>query len=325
MVPVTLSRRCRESGGPRAGGTERAPRSSEGQALDVRFRRHVGKRVRVPSVELNHSLICATPQPKFASIVTRPAICSKSAAGVLLWVVVIAIRAVDAGGCAGVVELVGLDQPQAALEVAGRDRPDKRVDHRRDRRRLARRDHAAGKRRGDRLHRDGNVGRALDRRQDELDRTFAALRQDAFDTEPHRPHGSSPCAEGPRVADERQLDDLAGQGLGLAREQCRGGDRRLVAAADPAAGGVVELAFSKRRPRTRPGGFGASPSIIDISLGPTGGPFRNRPSAGSMRCQISNCLIVIIATRGSLGSRFNSTRQRQRLDILALIAIGLVI
>ena len=40
------------------------------------------------------------------------------------------------------------------------------------------------------------------------------------------------------VALERQLDRLAGQGLGLAGEQDRGGDRRLVAAADPAAEGI---------------------------------------------------------------------------------------
>jgi hypothetical protein len=52
-------------------------------------------------------------------------------------------------------------------------------------------------------------GSALDRRQGELDRAFAALRQDAFDAQPQRG----------RVADQRQLDRLAGQGLGLAREQ----------------------------------------------------------------------------------------------------------
>src|SRR6202035_3827593 len=44
-------------------------------------------------------------------------------------------------------------------------------------------------------------------------RTFAALRQDAFDAQAQRG----------RVADEGQLDGLARQSLGLAGEQRRGG------------------------------------------------------------------------------------------------------
>ena len=45
---------------------------------------------------------------------------------------------VDAGRCARVVEVVGLDQLQTPFEVAALDRPNKGVDHRRDRRRLTR-------------------------------------------------------------------------------------------------------------------------------------------------------------------------------------------
>src|SRR6266851_4533673 len=112
--------------------------------------------------------------------------------------------------------------------------------------------------------------RALDPRQGNLHHTIAARRQNAFEAEPHRANGTSPWAEGPRAADQRQLDGLAGQGLGLPREQCRGGDRRLVAAADPSTGRIAVRPFSNGRPRTRPGGFGVSPSGIDV-LGPTGG------------------------------------------------------
>jgi hypothetical protein len=86
-----------------------------------------------------------------------------------------------------------------------------------------------------------------------------------------------------RVADERQLDSLAGQRLGLAREQCRGGDGRLVVAVDLAAGGVAGLALFERPPAHPPRRFGANPLVggnplvIDISLGPMSGPFAQSP------------------------------------------------
>jgi hypothetical protein len=41
--------------------------------------------------------------------------------------------------------------------------------------------------------------------------------------------------------------------------------------------GFPDRPFSNGRPRTRPGGFGAIPSVIIISLGSTGGPFRSHP------------------------------------------------
>jgi hypothetical protein len=52
-------------------------------------------------------------------------------------------------------------------------------------------------------------GSTLDRRQSKFSHAIAAGRQDAFDTEPHRAHGSATS----------QLDGPADQSLGLAREQ----------------------------------------------------------------------------------------------------------
>ena len=92
-------------------------------------------------------------------------------------------------------------------------------------------------------------------------------RENAFDAQPH-------CG---RVADKRQLDRLAGQRLGLPCEQCRGGDGRLVAAADSTAGRVPDRPLSNGRPRTRPGGFDAIPSVINISSAQPAGHSRGRP------------------------------------------------
>jgi hypothetical protein len=76
-------------------------------------------------------------------------------------------------------------------------------------------------------------GGALDRRQGEFYRAFAARSQDAFETKPHRG----------RVAEEGELDPPARQRLGLTRQQCRGGKRRLVARADPAPGVIARPAL----------------------------------------------------------------------------------
>ena len=51
-----------------------------------------------------------------------------------------------------------------------------------------------------------------------------------------------------RVADQYQLDSLAEQRLGLAREECRGGNGRLVAAGDPAAERIARPALFERPP-----------------------------------------------------------------------------
>src|SRR6266436_8566188 len=85
-------------------------------------------------------------QSSIASIISHSAICSKSAVRSRPWVVVVPIRAgADPAGCGTrLVEMVGLDEPQTPLEVAGLDRPDEGVDHRRYRRCLARRDRPTG-------------------------------------------------------------------------------------------------------------------------------------------------------------------------------------
>ena len=51
------------------------------------------------------------------------------------------------------------------------------------------------------------------------DYAFAIRPDDAFEAEPQCPHGSSPWAEGPRVAGERQFDGIAGQPLAFPGEQ----------------------------------------------------------------------------------------------------------
>ncbi len=50
------------------------------------------------------------------------------------------------------------------------------------------------------------------------------------------------------------------------REERRGGDRRLVAAADPAAAGIARPSLSNGRPRGSLGGLGVNPSVTVISL-----------------------------------------------------------
>jgi hypothetical protein len=65
------------------------------------------------------------------------------------------------------------------------------------------------------------------------------------------------------IAGECQLDSLAGQGLGLAFEQCGGGDRRTVAATRPATPRVARPAGFERPPaRGSSGDFGKNSSCI---------------------------------------------------------------
>jgi hypothetical protein len=71
-------------------------------------------------------------------------------------------------------------------------------------------------------------GSTLDRRQGELDRTFAALRQNAFDAQPQR------C----RVPDQRQLDGLA-----------------VKASASPASNAAAAIIVLLRQPTRRPRGL----------------------------------------------------------------------
>jgi len=107
---------------------------------------------------------------------------------------------------------------------------------------------------------------------------FAATRQDAFEAEPHRGRG----------ADERQLDGLAGQGLGLSGEHAAAALVALLRQPARRPAGLPDRPFSNGRPRTRPGGFGERPSVIVISsVIPTGGPFRQPPSAESMHANLA--------------------------------------
>lgn len=185
---------------------------------------------------------------------------------------------------------VGFEELQAPVKVSGLDRPDKGVDHRRYRGRFARRDHAVGGCRGNRLHRSGDVSSALDRRQDKLHHAFAAWRQDAFDAEPQR------C----RVADECRLDGLRVTASDSPANNAAAAMIVLLRPPIRRPAGLPDRRFSNRRPRTRPGGFGANPLVIGISLVHREGRFRNRPSARSMQCQLGNCLIVAVATIRSL-------------------------
>ena len=112
-------------------------------------------------------------------VFSYPAICSKSAAEFLLWVVVVPIRpgAVHAGCFIRPVEVLGLDEPQRPLEIAGLNRPDKGVST----------TAAVGAASAGVIRPPASaevtafivaaMGSALDRRQSELDSTFAAGRQ----------------------------------------------------------------------------------------------------------------------------------------------------
>src|SRR5215472_7436619 len=217
-------------------------------------------------------------------MVNEFAICSKSAAGFPLSVV-----GPGRGGAprlGGIVPLQLLFEfLQAPVEIARVDRPDEGVDHCGDPAHLARRDHAGGKRRGDRLHRRGDIRRALDRRQLELDRSFAADRQKAFDAEPQR-HW---------VTRERRLDGLARQSFSLAREQLRGGEGRLVARAGPAADGITRSAFLERMPPYRLRRYCYN-IIGHLKFPELLGSLRSHFKNGIMQFEYGGFMIVVSAT-----------------------------
>src|SRR5580704_2375131 len=102
-----------------------------------------------------------------------------------------------------------LQLPQAIIEIARVDCPQKAFDHLRQREPLAGRDAAAPDRVGDRLYRAKDVGRAVDRWQRELDRAVAPRRDGAVETEPQ-------CR---RIAGEGEFDRLAAQRRCFAIEQ----------------------------------------------------------------------------------------------------------
>jgi hypothetical protein len=107
------------------------------------------------------------------------------------------------------------------FEVAGLDRPHKGVDHRPDRRRLARRDHAAGECGGERLHRGGDVRGTLDRRHREFNRAFAIRFDGAFEAQRNAvgsPASASSTAlrveASPSPASSNVAGGIAGSALG---------------------------------------------------------------------------------------------------------------
>ena len=131
-----------------------------------------------------------------------------------------------------------LDRPQLPVELARLDGAQHRREDRRQLGRLAGRDEATRDRGGDRAHRRREVGGVAQRRQRDRLRPLAARRDRALEAEAHRQ----------RVAGQRQLDRLAGQGLRLAVKIGLGGARRLVAAAAAPPGRVAGLALGKRPP-----------------------------------------------------------------------------
>jgi hypothetical protein len=77
------------------------------------------------------------------------------------------------------------------------------------------------------------------------------------------PHGG-------QVAGERELDGLARQSLGLAREQLGGGECRLVAATGPAAPRVTRPALPERGPAHPP------PAVLVTAHQTCSSPWFNR-------------------------------------------------
>ena len=110
-------------------------------------------------------------------------------------------------------------------------------------------------------------GRTLDRRQGELDHTFALLRQDSFDAQPQRAHGSSPWTEGPRGRPRAPARPPCGS---RPRPRRRARPRRRSSSCRGSRpggrGDLPDRPLLNGRPRTRPGAFGAIPSVIVISF-----------------------------------------------------------
>ena len=112
-------------------------------------------------------------------------------------------------------------------------------------------------------------GSTLDRRQGELDRTFAALRQNAFDAQPQR------C----RVPDQRQLDGLAVKASASPASNAAAAIIVLLRQPTRRPRGLPDRPFSNGRPRTRPGAFGAF-DRSSISFGFDRRPCGRRRSMG---------------------------------------------
>jgi hypothetical protein len=94
---------------------------------------------------------------------------------------------------------------------------------------LGRRQQPSADGRGNRLHRDGEIGRLAHWRQRQRHQPLAMWRDQAVETEPQRG----------RVATKGEFDGFAGQGFGLALQQQLGGQGRFVATPARAASGVA--------------------------------------------------------------------------------------
>jgi hypothetical protein len=110
-------------------------------------------------------------------------------------------------------------------------------------------------------------GGALDRRQCEFYRAFAARRQDALEAKPNRSRVAAESALHVKASDSPARNAAAASVALLREPVCR-----------PA--GLPNRPFSYGRPRARPSGLGEIPSAIVISSIPIGGPFGSRPRPG---------------------------------------------
>jgi hypothetical protein len=222
-------------------------------------------------------------------MIAHPAMCSASAAKSRLWVEPpTPLGAGGAGNGARVVGAVGLDQLQTPFEVAGLDRPDKGVDDQPRGRPAGLSDlPLANRPRWSRTpsfaccicSRSGIANSAaivaaspneiMPPASAEVTAFIAgAMSAASIGGEANMivrsRHGGRTRSRQSRIADERQRHGLVGQGLGLAREQCRAGDGRLVAAATRRPAGLLDRPFSNGRPHP-PRRFGVRPSVIGIS------------------------------------------------------------
>src|SRR5260370_42510338 len=128
---------------------------------------------------------------------------------------------------------------QPLVEVAGIDRPDEGVDHLAQLERLVGRDGALRCRLHDRPHRRRDVGSAVYWRHGQLDRPFAARRDDAVETEPQRS----------LAAAESELDGLPAKCFGLAIEKRFRGERCVIARAARAPRRIARPALFERPSR----------------------------------------------------------------------------
>jgi hypothetical protein len=153
------------------------------------------------------------------------------------------------------IDCTEIDQPQNMQAIYSKyspsgciDRLGKGLDHQSDPLSFSRPECAAGERQSGGVHRGTDILGALDQWKYKNDRALVARRQDEFDARPPQR----------RVAAQRQLDRLAGQGLILGQ---RSGGKRFSVARNhaPCRRGCAAGSFSKG-PRTGVGRIGENAS-----------------------------------------------------------------